>query len=152
MAIVEASQKIPATVAALSKVQENEYGEYRSVLFEGQGLEGGKLWRKFPPEQAARFSRGDRVNLTPTTRKGKPAWDVELLSSSAPAAAATTPPAADQLAAAKQAIAQDVKEMANLYGFCYGEAKRVLEPHGATTEGIQGCAFRLWHHAKDQMR
>jgi len=157
MAVVEAAAKIPATVGAISKLQSNEYGDYRSVLFEGAGLEGGKLWRKMPPEQAERFQRGDAVNLIKTTKKGKPAWDIEILGTAptqqyAAPATPTAAPASDQMAAAKRAIAADISTMADLYGFCYSEAKRVLEPHGATTEGIQGCAFRLWHHAKDGLR
>lgn len=71
-------------------------------------------------------------------------------SSAPPAAPQSTTVDADDITKAKRAIASDITVMADLYGFCYGEAKRVLEPHGATTEGIQGCAFRLWHHAKDQ--
>ncbi|PSN13958.1 hypothetical protein C7293_13780 [filamentous cyanobacterium CCT1] len=156
MAIIRtASDRILATVAGFTRVKTNEFGEYQSVLFEAAQLPEGKVWRSMEPEQAKQFRRGQRVHLVPTTnKKGRDSWDIELLSD-APATAPSAPvagqPPADAMAAAKRAIAADVATMADLYGFCYAEAKRVLEPQGATNEGIQGCAFRLWHHAKDRL-
>lgn len=152
MAIVEAAQKIPATVGAISKLQSNEYGDYRSVLFEGAGLEGGKLWRKMPPEQADRFQRGDQVNLIPTSKKGKPGWDIERLNGAAPTAppqSQAVPPTADVAQVSQaQAIAEYMDKMAGLYAAAYRRAAAAMD--GAPDDAIQVAASSVFIATKDK--
>ena len=150
MAVVEAAAKIPATVAVISKLQTNEYGDYRSVLFESAALEGGKLWRKMPPEQAERFQRGDAVNLIPTNKKGKPGWDIERLGS-APAAAShqAVPPTADVAQVSQaQAIAEYMDKMAGLYAAAYRRAAAAMD--GAPDDAIQAAASSVFIATKDK--
>jgi hypothetical protein len=64
-----AADKVQATVGAIGKVKDGDYGPYQSVLFEGKGLPDGKVWRCMDPEQAQQFTRGQRVHLVPTTNK-----------------------------------------------------------------------------------
>lgn len=108
-----------------------------------------KVWGNADDEALKALSKKQSVQLL-FDGKGYKLVETEQPVSTPTTAPQSTVADSDGIAQAKRAIASDITEMANLYGFCYGEAKRVLEPHGATTEGIQGCAFRLWHHAKDQ--
>ena len=149
MAILEAAKKIPATVGAISKLQTNDYGDYRSVLFEGSGLEGGKLWRKMPPEQAERFQRGDTVNLIPTTKKGKPAWDIEVLSAaSQPAQAIPSAPSSTSSQPQAQQIAEYMDKMAGLYAAAYRRASAAMD--GAPADAIQAAASSVFIATKDK--
>ena len=85
------ADKVPATVAGFGKVKDGNYGPYQSVLFEGDRLPEGKVWRSMEPEQTKQFTRGQRVYLVPTKNKqGKDSWDIELMGD-APAAPAQQP-------------------------------------------------------------
>ena len=101
-----ASDRIQATVTAFGKVKESQFneGSYQSVLFEGDGLPDGKLWRSMTPDQAQSFTRGQAVYLVPTTnKKGQPSYDIELLPTTAPATAPAPAAGHQPPASARQA-------------------------------------------------
>lgn len=147
-----ASDKILATVAAFGKVKPSQYdgNSFQSVLFEGDGLPDGKLWRSMTPDQAQQFTRGEQVYLVPTTNKhGKPSYDIELLPTTATQVPATAPAPATAPTAAipdeqKRAIADYVTDLAALYSYCYQQASHQLAPHGAPDPAIQGAASTLF--------
>ncbi len=157
-----AADKIAATVAAFGKLKESQFneGSYQSVLFEGEGLPDGKVWRSMTPDQAQSLNRGQTVYLVPTTNKqGKPSYDIELIAPTAPAATApTTAPAATAQAPTqgkptsqgtsldamapeeKAAIASYITSISALYAYCYQQAAHHLSPHGAPEPAIQAAA------------
>ncbi len=149
-----ATDKIAATVSAFGKVKESQFneGSYQSVLFEGEGLPDGKLWRSMTPDQAQSLNRGQTVYLVPTTNtKGKPSFDIELI---APATAPTATPQAPSQAPAnareayldamapeeKAQIASYITSISALYAYCYQQAAHHLSPHGAPEPAIQAAA------------
>jgi hypothetical protein len=158
-----AADKIQATVSAFGKLKESQFNDsvYQSVLFEGQGLPEGKLWRAMTPDQAQGFTRGQAVYLVPTTNKqGKPSYDIELIAPApAPTAPAATPQATAQAPSQatshqapanarldamtgeeKQAIAAYITSVSALYAYCYQQAAHHLAPHGAPEPAIQAAA------------
>jgi hypothetical protein len=135
-----AADKVPATVAGFGKLKDGNYGPYQSVLFEGPGLPDGKLWRSMPPEQAQQFNRGQRVYLVPTTSKGKPSWDIELIGDAPAPQVAPVPPAAAGSQA--QAIGEYVDRLAALYAACYRRAAATLD--GAPDAAIQAAASSVF--------
>ena len=152
-----ASDKVLATVAAFGKVKESQFNDstFQSVLFEGEGLPDGKLWRSMTPDQAQQFERGQSVYLVPTTNKhGKPSFDIELIATTqAPTTAPATAPApagGHQAPTAaipddqKRAIAGYITDLAALYAYCYQQASHQLAPHGAPEPAIQGAASTLF--------
>ena len=147
-----ASDRIQATVAAFSQVKRSQFNDstFQSVLFEGEGLPDGKLWRSMSPDQAQQFTRGEQVFLVPTTNKhGKPSYDIELITPSAPqvpttAPAPTTAPTAAIPDEQKRAIAGYITDLAALYAYCYQQAAHQLAPHGAPEPAIQGAASTLF--------
>jgi hypothetical protein len=160
MATIRAApDKIAATVAGFGKVKESQFneGSYQSVLFEGEGLPEGKVWRSMDPDQAQGFNRGQTVYLVPTTnKKGQPSYDIELLPATAPTAPTAptaTPQAPSQGKPAsqgtsldamapeeKQAIASYITSISALYAYCYQQAAHHLSPHGAPEPAIQAAA------------
>ena len=75
---------IKAAVAHIMQVKEGDYGPYQSVLFEGEGLPDGKLWRALNPGEAQQLCKGQAVELTPTrTKSGKASWSIRPLSAPA---------------------------------------------------------------------
>ena len=126
-----ASDKITATVAGFGKVKESQFNDsvFQSVLFEGDGLPDGKLWRSMSPDQAQQFERGQSVYLVPTTNKhGKPSYDIELISPAPATAPATAPaPAAGHQppANARQAYMESLERVGNRYQACIGKAKEI---------------------------
>jgi hypothetical protein len=125
-----AADKIQATVSAFGKLKESQFNDsvYQSVLFEGQGLPEGKLWRAMTPDQAQGFTRGQAVYLVPTTNKqGKPSYDIELI---APATT-TTPQATAQApshqapANAREAYLETLERVGNRYQACITKAKQI---------------------------
>ena len=83
---------ISAVVTVIMKEKEGDYGPYQSVLFEGEGLKDGKLWRALSLEEAQQLRKGQAVELTPTkTRQGKEAWNIRLLADSTPTSQPTAP-------------------------------------------------------------
>jgi hypothetical protein len=150
-----AADKITATVSAFGKVKESQFNDsvYQSVLFEGEGLPDGKLWRSMDPDQAQQFTRGQTVYLVPTTNtKGKPSYDIELIAT-APTAPATAPQATaqapsqgkpaslDAMAPEEKAqIASYITSISALYAYCYQQAAHHLAPHGAPEPAIQAAA------------
>ena len=155
-----AADKITATVAGFGKVKESQFndGVFQSVLFEGEGLPDGKIWRSMTPDQAQQFTRGEQVYLVPTTnKKGQPSYDIELItpvpqSGTAPQAPTTAPaPAGGHQAPTaaipddqKRAIAGYITDLAALYSYCYQQASHQLAPHGAPEPAIQGAASTLF--------
>jgi hypothetical protein len=137
-----AADKVPATVGGFTKVKTNEFGDYQSVLFEGQGVPDGKVWRSMPPDQAKQFTRGQAVYLVPTTNKqGKPSWDIELMEGgAAPAPVAT--PAVSQA----QEIGEYLDRMAALYAACYRRAATNLD--GAPDAAVQAAASTVFISAQ----
>jgi hypothetical protein len=137
-----AADKVPATVAGFGKLKDGQYGPYQSVLFEGDRLPEGKVWRSMEPEQAKQFVRGQAVYLVPTTNKqGKPSFDIELMEGgAAPAPVAT--PAAPQA----QAIGEYLDKMAALYAACYRRAATNLD--GAPDAAIQAAASTVFISAQ----
>jgi hypothetical protein len=148
-----AADKITATVSAFGKVKESQFneGSYQSVLFEGEGLPEGKVWRAMTPDQAQGFTKGQAVFLVPTTnKKGQPSYDIELI---APTATPATPQATAQAPSQskpasldamapedKQAIASYITSISALYAYCYQQAAHHLSPHGAPEPAIQAAA------------
>jgi hypothetical protein len=148
-----AADKITATVSAFGKVKESQFneGSYQSVLFEGEGLPEGKVWRAMTPDQAQGFTKGQAVFLVPTTnKKGQPSYDIELI---APTATPATPQATAQAPSQskpasldamapedKQAIASYITSISALYAYCYQQAAHHLAPHGAPEPAIQAAA------------
>jgi hypothetical protein len=149
-----AADKITATVAGFGKVKPSQFNDsnFQSVLFEGEGLPDGKLWRSMDPDQAQQFTRGQTVYLVPTTNtKGKPSYDIELI---APATAPATAPQAtaqapsqskpaslDAMAPEEKAqIASYITSVSALYAYCYQQAAHHLSPHGAPEPAIQAAA------------
>jgi hypothetical protein len=134
-----AADKITATVSAFGKVKESQFneGSYQSVLFEGEGLPEGKVWRAMTPDQAQGFTRGQAVYLVPTTNKqGKPSYDIELIApATAPTAPATAPQATAQApsqapshqapANARQAYMETLERVGNRYAACITKAKQI---------------------------
>lgn len=149
-----AADKITATVTGFTQVKQSQFNDsvFQSVLFEGEGLPEGRIWRSMTPEQAQTFARGQAVYLVPTTNtKGKASYDIELITpaptaTQVPATApapATAPTAAipdDQ----KRAIAGYITDLAALYSYCYQQASHQLAPHGAPEPAIQGAASTLF--------
>ena len=147
-----AADKITATVTAFGKLKESQFNDsvYQSVLFEGEGLPDGKLWRSMDPDQAQQFTRGQTVYLVPTTNtKGKPSYDIELIAT-APTATPQAPsqgkPASqgtslDAMTGEEKAqIASYITSVSALYAFCYQQAAHHLSPHGAPDAAIQAAA------------
>jgi hypothetical protein len=144
-----AADKITATVSAFGKVKESQFneGSYQSVLFEGEGLPEGKVWRAMTPDQAQGFTRGQAVYLVPTTnKKGQASYDIELI---APTTAPTAPQAPSQSKPAsldamapeeKAQIASYITSVSALYAFCYQQAQHHLAPHQAPLEAVQAAA------------
>jgi hypothetical protein len=130
-----AADKIQATVSAFGKLKESQFNDsvYQSVLFEGQGLPEGKLWRAMTPDQAQSFTRGQTVYLVPTTnKKGQASYDIELIApATAPTAPATAPQATAQApshqapANARQAYMETLERVGNRYAACMAKAKQV---------------------------
>ena len=130
-----AADKITATVTAFGKLKESQFNDsvYQSVLFEGEGLPDGKLWRSMDPDQAQQFTRGQTVYLVPTTNtKGKPSYDIELIApATAPTATTTAPQATAQApshqapANARQAYMETLERVGNRYAACMAKAKQV---------------------------
>lgn len=84
---------ISAVVAHIMQEKVGEYGLYQSVLFESEGLEGGKLWRALKPDEAQQLRKGQAVELTPTkTSKGKASWNIRPLDTQPAQPQPTTPP------------------------------------------------------------
>lgn len=138
-----AADKIPATVSGFGKIKDGNYGPYQSVLFEGDRLPEGKVWRSMEPDQAKQFTRGQRVHLVPTTNKqGKPSFDIELMGDTPAAAQAVATPAAPQA----QEIGQYLDKMAALYAACYRRAATSLD--GAPDSAIQAAASSVFISAQ----
>ena len=103
MAIVSASSKIQAECSAFGRVKESAYTpgqQIQSIKFVSTDSHATTShWATVPVEQAQQFKMGDRVNLLPTTRKGKSTFDGAELAISVVAKS-------DRLAAILRAVAQ----------------------------------------------
>lgn len=123
-----AADKITATVAGFGKIKESQFndGVFQSVLFEGEGLPDGKLWRSMTPEQAQGFTRGEQVYLVPTTNKhGKPSYDIELLPTTAPATAPAPAGGHQAPANARAAYMETLERVGNRYQACMAKARDI---------------------------
>lgn len=141
-----AADKIPATVVGFGKLKDGQYGPYQSVLFEGDRLPEGKVWRSMEPEQAKQFTRGQRVMLVPTKNKqGKDSWDIELLGDIAPSTPshpptrAAAPPAGELTPEQKRAIAAYITARAPLLTYCYQQSAAAM-PDGSEVAIATGAA------------
>jgi hypothetical protein len=123
--IRSASNKILATVAAFSQIKKSQFNDsnYQSVLFEGDGLPNGKVWRSMTPDQAQSFDRDQQVYLVPTTNtKGQPSYDIELIETP------TAPPQAPSHQApanARDAYLETLERVGNRYQACMTKAKQI---------------------------
>ena len=123
--IRSASNKILATVAAFSQVKKSQFNDsyYQSVLFEGEGLPDGKIWRSMTPDQAQCFDRGQSVYLVPTTNtKGQPSYDIELIE---PAETPTVDPGDQPPDDASSASLTALERVGNRYQACISKAKEI---------------------------
>ena len=130
-----ATDKIAATVAGFGKVKPSQFNDsnFQSVLFEGEGLPEGKVWRSMDPDQAQGFTRGQTVYLVPTTnKKGQASYDIELLPTTAPTAPQATAPQATAQAPSHQAPAnareaylETLERVGNRYQACITKAKQI---------------------------
>ena len=130
-----AADKITAQVTGFSQVKQSQFNDscFQSVLFEGEGLPDGKIWRSMTPEQAQGFTRGEQVFLVPTTNKhGKPSYDIELITPAAPQVPTTAPATAPAPAAghqppanARAAYMETLERVGNRYAACMAKAKQV---------------------------
>lgn len=148
MAIRTAADKISAKVEAFGKVKEGDYGPYQSVLFQGQGLPDGKLWRTFKPNEAKSFTKGQQVYLIPARRNNKDTWDVELVDTpvpSTPTHAPIQPQSTGQWLSddQKRDIGRYVDGMGDLYAFCLQTAQKKA-PKGSDSETIRCMASSLF--------
>ena len=150
MAIVSATAKRPAEISAFGKAKESQFTpgqRVQSVKF--VTLDGlTEHWATFPAEQAKQFEMGQRCHLIPVQRKNRPTFDIELDTETPvqPQIQTQTPPDntrhldPDQ----KRAIAAWVSGQADLYAYCYTEARRALSPHEVGPDQIQGAASSLF--------
>jgi hypothetical protein len=139
-----AADKVPATVAGFGKLKDGQYGPYQSVLFEGDRLPEGKVWRSMEPEQAKQFTKGQAVHLVPTKNKqGRDSWDIELLGDTTPIAPrpapADAPPSGDLSPEQKRAIAAYITARAPLLTYCYQQASAAM-PDGSEVAIAAGAA------------
>ena len=164
---------VNAVVAHIMQEKVGEYGLYQSVLFESEGLEGGKLWRALKPDEAQQLRKGQSVELTPTkTSKGKASWNIRPLDTlpaqpTAPqpsqtqprnsageatptpqartAAAPPPPPTAEER---RQQIEVYIFSMANLHAVCYQAAEQVYDGTDAPDEVIRAATSSLFISAE----
>jgi hypothetical protein len=123
--IRSASNKILATVAAFSQIKKSQFNDnhYQSVLFEGEGLPNGKVWRSMTPDQAQSFDRDQQVYLVPTTNtKGQPSYDIELIETPT---APTQAPSHQAPANARDAYLETLERVGNRYQACMTKAKQI---------------------------
>lgn len=127
--IRSASNKILATVAAFSQVKKSQFSDsnYQSVLFEGEGLPQGKIWRSMTPDQAQNFDRGQSVYLVPTTNtKGQPSYDIELIEPvEAPTVAASNAPGHQPPDDASSAYLTALERVGDRYQACISKARQI---------------------------
>jgi hypothetical protein len=136
--IRSASNKILATVAAFSQIKKSQFNDnnYQSVLFEGEGLPNGKVWRSMTPDQAQSFDRDQQVYLVPTTNtKGQPSYDIELIEPvEAPTVAPTQAPSHQAPANAREAYLETLERVGNRYRACIGKAKEIWTSEYSTED------------------
>ena len=167
---------INAVVAHIMQEKVGEYGPYQSVLFEGEGLEGGKLWRALKPDEAQQLCKGQAVELTPTkTSKGKASWNIRPLDTP-PAQPQPTAPQPSQpqqrnsageakpspqtqtvaqpsrreptTEARRQQIEAYIFSMANLHTVCYQAAEQAYDGTDAPDEVIRAATSSLFISAE----
>ncbi len=143
---------VTAKVEFITQEKQGDYGPYRSVLFLNE-VTGDKIWKSFDPdsEELALLTKGARVQLIETgkSKSGKISHNIVLLERLPAPTIPATAPAPDPLPThqgivlhpdEKRAIATFGTDIIKAYGFLYGEAKRVLEPLGASEETIRAAA------------
>lgn len=165
MALVTAPA-IKAAIAVITEEKRNEYGPYRSVLFESRQLSGGKLWRMMPLEEAEQLHRGMQVELTQTkTKKGKEGWNIRPLSTqrSQPAQPQSTAPPQPvaQSRPPRQAPISEIRRqqieafifsMANLHAVCYQAAEQAYAGQSASDEVIRAATSSVFIAAERRFR
>lgn len=149
---------VKAIVSVIMQEKEGEYGSYQSVLFEGEGLTDGKLWRALNPKEAQQLRKGQAVELTPTrTRTGKEAWNIRPLDipptqarSQQPTAPqsqqspAELPPYQEETAEKRRhQIEAYVDSMGDLYAHCLEIARQKLgsDSNSETTRCMASSLF-----------
>ncbi|NJL83569.1 MAG: hypothetical protein HC890_12590 [Chloroflexaceae bacterium] len=163
MALVVATVKHPAEVSAFGRVKESKFNPGQSIQsIKFVSLDGTiEHWATFPSEVTREFKMFDRFLLVPISRGGKDTFDVEVMPNNQPAAnnapssqperiasASPAPTAAPEFAGIdieqKRVIAAWVSGQADLYAFCFLQARRVLSTYEPTPEQVQGCASSLF--------
>lgn len=165
MALVTATVKHPAEVSAFGRVKESKFNPGQSIQsIKFVSLDGTvEHWATFPSEVTRDFKMFDRFFLVPTSRGGRDTFDVEVMpnTNNQPAAnnvppsqperivsASPAPTAAPEFAGLdieqKRVIAAWVSGQADLYAFCFLQARRVLSTYEPTPEQVQGCASSLF--------
>lgn len=165
---------INAVVAHIMQEKVGEYGPYQSVLFESEGLEGGKLWRALKPDEAQQLRKGQSVELTPTkTNKGKASWNIRPLHTppiQPTAPQLSQPQQRNSTGEAKpapqpQTVAQPLRReptteerrqqietyifsMANLHTVCYQAAEQAYNGTDAPDEVIRAATSSLFISAE----
>lgn len=165
---------INAVVAHIMQEKVGEYGPYQSVLFEGEGLEGGKLWRALKPDEAQQLRKSQPVELTPTkTSKGKASWNIRPLHTPPAQPIAPQPSQVQQRNSAVQAkptsqpqtvvqppcqeptteerrqqIEAYIFSMANLHTVCYQAAEQAYNGTDAPDEVIRAATSSLFISAE----
>ena len=124
-----ASDRIQATVTGFSQVKQSQFNDstFQSVLFEGEGLPDGKVWRSMTPDQAQSLTRGQTVYLVPTTnKKGQPSYDIELIATTQAPTTAPAPAGGHQAPAnARAAYLETLERVGNRYQACIGKARDI---------------------------
>lgn len=158
---------ISAVVAYIMKEKVGKYGPYQSVLFEGEGLDGGKLWRGLDPEEAQQLKKGMNVELTPAkTRGGKQGWNIRPLivhSQSQPstqsqpakpvsgafqAQPSPSQPQSSQAQRTNQERREQIEayifSMAKLHAVCYQAAEQAYSGSDASDEVIRAATSSVF--------
>ncbi len=142
---------ITATVEFITKEKEGEFGPYRSVLFldENKSGEEAKIWKSFDPsaEELALLTKGARVQLVESgkSKSGKISHNIVLLERMAAPTIPTSPPPTTHQGVVlhpdqKRAIASFGSDIIAAYKFLYQQARKELEPLGASEETIRAAA------------
>ena len=142
-------------VQAIGKPRESKYEAgvyYHPTLFfdlsHPQNSESGKIWKNLSSEEAEQLRVGDRVQLIPVgySASGKPKHTIVVLEDApeaSPAVPNAPPVDADiapiMSAQTKQEVANYVQQMAQLYGYCFGQATVELKDKYELSESSVRC-------------
>lgn len=143
MAVLTASKPVTAIVAHVDNVaKQGNYGPYYSTLFESPDLEGGRIWRSLPPDQAAKLTKGMTVQLQKTHRNGKETWDIIIPETETPKTIVNPAQSSTLTPDRKREIAAYIEEMGGLYAFCYTQAgEKLTDAPDAAKQAMASSLF-----------